>query len=302
MRQFSLSSSAASLSSLRLAGRSSQNRAPGSGGDDPKTTPLRRLRRWAIGGACLGLLVTFVSQAPAVWLTHAIDQATGGRFQLVEAQGTIWKGSALPLLTGGTGSRDAAVLPSRLHWHIKLTVSGLNITLQQPGNMPQPITLNWRAGLRGGSATLQAPPGGDLGTWPVAWLQGLGAPFNTLQPAGELHIRLGSPSLVVVALPTGPQLTGSLQMELQQLSSKLVPLDAMGSYSLRINGQPEGRAAILLQTLQGPLQLSGTGELRAGRLHFKGEAEAQSGFEPALSNLLNIIGRRRDAKSVFSIG
>jgi general secretion pathway protein N len=37
-------------------------------------------------------------------------------------------------------------------------------------------------------------------------------------------------------------------------------------------------------------------------LKFTGEARAAPGFEPALNNLLNIIGRRNGAASVISIG
>jgi general secretion pathway protein N len=37
-------------------------------------------------------------------------------------------------------------------------------------------------------------------------------------------------------------------------------------------------------------------------VRFRGEAVAAPGDEPALNNLLNIIGRRNGARSVISIG
>jgi general secretion pathway protein N len=40
----------------------------------------------------------------------------------------------------------------------------------------------------------------------------------------------------------------------------------------------------------------------AGGLRFRGEATAAGGEQPALANLLNIIGRRDGARSVIEIG
>jgi general secretion pathway protein N len=50
------------------------------------------------------------------------------------------------------------------------------------------------------------------------------------------------------------------------------------------------------------LQLSGSGQWAASRLRFAGQASAEPGAEPALNNLLNIIGRRQGALSLISIG
>jgi len=50
------------------------------------------------------------------------------------------------------------------------------------------------------------------------------------------------------------------------------------------------------------LQLSGEGSLGPRGLSFRGEARAEAADEPALNNLLNIIGRREGARSVISIG
>jgi general secretion pathway protein N len=37
-------------------------------------------------------------------------------------------------------------------------------------------------------------------------------------------------------------------------------------------------------------------------LRFRGEAEAAAGREVALTNLLNIMGKRQGARSMFSVG
>ena len=78
----------------------------------------------------------------------------------------------------------------------------------------------------------------------------------------------------------------------------------MGSYRLWLQGTDSGTATpqLALSTLQGPLRLSGQGQWVGQRLRFVGEAEAETGHEEALSNLLNIIGRRDGARSLLSIG
>ena len=72
--------------------------------------------RWAIAGAIVGAVVALVAFAPAAWLASAVASATGERLLLTDARGTLWNGSALPVLSGGAGSRDASALPSRLEW------------------------------------------------------------------------------------------------------------------------------------------------------------------------------------------
>ena len=59
---------------------------------------------------------------------------------------------------------------------------------------------------------------------------------------------------------------------------------------------------LALSTLDGALQLSGSGQWVGNRLRFAGEASATPEREAALSNLLNIIGRRNGARSIITIG
>jgi len=50
------------------------------------------------------------------------------------------------------------------------------------------------------------------------------------------------------------------------------------------------------------LLLSGQGQWQGTRLQFRGEASAVPEHAAALSNLLNIIGRRQGARSLLSLG
>jgi general secretion pathway protein N len=74
----------------------------------------------------------------------------------------------------------------------------------------------------------------------------------------------------------------------------------MGSYRITLMG---GTApTVRVDTIDGPLQLSGTGQWVGRRLRFRGEASAEPDSEAALSNLLNIMGRRSGARSIITFG
>jgi general secretion pathway protein N len=74
----------------------------------------------------------------------------------------------------------------------------------------------------------------------------------------------------------------------------------MGSYRITLLGGQT--PAVQLDTLEGSLQLSGSGQWVGSRLRFSGTASAAPEREDALANLLNIIGRRSGARSIITIG
>lgn len=69
---------------------------------------------WAGAGFMAGVLLALLLFAPARWLASAVAWATEGRAVMQAARGTVWRGSAQWVLAGGSGSRDAVALPSRL--------------------------------------------------------------------------------------------------------------------------------------------------------------------------------------------
>lgn len=93
---------------------------------------------------------------------------------------------------------------------------------------------------------------------------------------------------------------GLTRLEALAVSSRLSPLKPLGSYRLDIQGGDSPR--LQLSTLSGDLQLSGLGQWVDSRLHFNGEASASPEREAALSNLLNILGRRQGARSIITFG
>ena len=295
------------------------------------------MTRWALLGAVAGALFTLVLFAPAAWLAGAVASATDQRLLLADARGTVWNGNAVLVLTGGAGSRDASALPDRLHWRLRPEGLGLGMRATQPCCLNGELRLRLAAGMgrvhielpgeaaAAGAGTGTGPGTGSgtgtgtgtgtgaglavsrsLGQVPASWLVGLGTPWNTLQPSGTLQ--LSSPGLVLEQVQGRWRFSGRVELTLATLASRLSTLDSLGSYRLTLSGDaPAGEAAQLqLNTTEGALQLSGSGQLlgagAASRLRFRGQANAAAGFEAALGNLLNIIGRRQGAFSLISIG
>lgn len=270
-------------------------------------------RRWAAWGLALGAVTAAVANAPAQWLADGLRQGSGERLLLADARGSLWRGSAVLVLTGGAGSRDASALPGRLQWRLRPGWQGLQLSashdcclngelqlLLQPqrGGVTLRLAGSPAPGMPGGRQAAAPRP---LGQWPAAWLAGLGTPWNTLQLGGVLQV--ASAGLALQAAQGGWQLDGALVVELLGASSRLSPLPVLGSYRLLLQGGGAGEGATLrLDSLDGALLLSGSGRWTGSRLHFRGEARAAEGDAAALSNLLNIIGRRQGALSVIAIG
>lgn len=262
------------------------------------------MKRWALLGGVLGALLALVSFAPAAWLAQGVAQGTEGRLLLADARGTIWRGSAVLVLTGGAGSRDASALPGRMQWTLGLDGSDLALRARQACCIEGELKLRVVPGL--GRLRLELPGSAGaapvlLGQWPAGWLVGLGTPWNTLQPSGTLQ--LSSAGLVAEAVQGRWIFGGQGELQLRGLASSLSTLEELGSYRLQLQGDARGDAAQLqLSTLAGALQLSGSGQWAASKLRFNGQASAAPGSEAALGNLLNIIGRRQGALSLISIG
>lgn len=260
--------------------------------------------RWAIAGVLFGLLAGLVLFAPAAWLAKAVAAATNQRLVLADARGTIWSGSAVPILTGGADSRNASYLPGRLEWTLSPRLHGVELAARQECCINGTLKLQIRPGLGRIRATYAPPPGaaGSVGQWPSAWLGGLGTPWNTLQLGGTA--RIASPGFSIEQVEGRWRLEGKLDLELEAVSSRLTTLDTLGSYRVTLTGgASEGSATLLsLTTTDGPLQLIGSGTWGPAGVKFRGEARSAAVDEAALSNLLNIIGRRDGARSIISIG
>ncbi len=254
----------------------------------------RTLWSWATGGAATGLLLSLALFAPARWGAWSMDQATGGRTLLMAPRGTLWSGSAQLMLQGGSGSRDASALPGRVSWNLRPKWNGVELQIWADCCIQTPLLL--QAQPRWGGVHVQVQDGQS--SWPAAVLAGLGTPWNTLQPQGSLS--LSTQALEVDLVQGRLTLSGQAQILASAISSRLSTLQPMGSYRITVQGGAS--TTLQLDTLEGGLQLKGSGRWVDTRLHFEGTASAAPEHQEALSNLLNIIGRRDGARSIIQVG
>jgi len=250
---------------------------------------------WAAMGMLVGTLSGLVWQAPASWLAGGIRALSQERVQLRQPQGTVWHGSAQWVLSSGAGGQDALALPQRLTWRLQpQTDASLRLELELPCCTPEPLRLWFRPTWTG--VTLEFGDGSSQ--WPLAWLGGLGAPWNTLGLEGQARLKIQSLRL---QWQSGTwQLQGQAQLQLQSVASRLSTLRPLGDYALDLQGGTSAR--VQLRTLGGELRLSGNGEWRSTGLHFEGQGQASTGSEAALANLLRVLGQRQGNTTVLRWG
>lgn len=242
----------------------------------------------------LGVVFALLQFAPARWLAAPLERASAGHLVLGEPRGTVWNGSAQLLLTGGEGSSDAVALPTRVDWRLSLRWNGLQARVETACCAARPVALRVRP--RWGGALLAVE---DSATqWPASILAGLGTPWNTLQFEGDLHLK--TEELSVEWVQGRLAIAGRAELTAQRMSSRLSTLRPMGSYRITVLGG--ATPTLQLDTLEGSLRLAGSGQWVGSRLHFSGVASAEPERESALSNLLNIIGRRTGPRSIITIG
>ena len=304
------------------------------GPEEGQVRALRLQRRLAWVGAAIGALIGIVASLPASLLANAVASATNDTFLLAEAEGTVWSGSAIAVLTGGQGSKDASVLPTRLEWTLRPRWMGLSLHLTQDCCLAHGLDVGIRRTLDAWQVDVVAPderdkpaaprekvqPGGGAdanalaaatpaGQWPMGWLEGRGFPWNTIHPGGVLTL---STHNLQFSLKGGHWTTlGSAQVEIRQASSRLTTLDSLGTYRILIQPDPSTqikpgdgatRDLVWISTTDGSLLINGRGLIGATGFRLRAEATAATGSEAALDNLLNLIGRRSGAMSVISIG
>lgn len=237
---------------------------------------------WALLGAGCGAVVATVLWAPASWLAWGVQYASQGKVELLNPSGTVWHGEAALVLAAGHSGRDRLTLPSRVQWRWQWQwQQGPQLAIASPCCTTQPVAV--RVGWRG----VQLPAGGLQ--LPMAWLQGLGAPWNTLGLRGVLAVHWQDMRWARTNAQWGLQ--GALEVQARHVATTLTTLPDVGSYRLRITtgAQP----TLALDTLRGALVLEGQGRWRSGRFQFQGEGRAQPEQAAALANLLTLLGNKQ---------
>jgi general secretion pathway protein N len=244
---------------------------------------MKRAVLWLLTVA-LTVALTLAVFFPAAWLGSLVEQRSGGRLTLGDAQGTLWRGSAF---IGGAASGNSPVtplLPGRFSWKISpLALVGMvDLQLENSAALAQPVTF------KGSWSRWQLSPSALL--LPAEGLAGLGAPLNTLAPSGIM--RLSWTALELALADRQVAINGRTTLEMTDMGSRLSAIRPLGSYALALDWHGQA-AALTLNSVKGPLLLSGSGSLNNGRLQFSGQAEAAKGYEEQLANLLNLLGQRK---------
>jgi general secretion pathway protein N len=253
------------------------------------------LWNWAIAGVCVGLLVALVVFAPARWLAEGVYRASGQQLSFVAPRGTVWQGSAQLMVSGSEGSRDAALLPGLTTWRIMPGWGGLSVHFKADCCAQKALQV-FVAPVGWGGVRVSLADGESQ--WPAALLTGLGTPWNTMRPEGQLLVM--TQGLYVEWAEGRKSLNGRLQLDANEISSSLSTLQPVGSYRLVLQGGTT--PTLKLDTLEGSLQLTGEGQWINQRLQFNGVASALPDRMDALSNLLNIIGKRSGARATIKLG
>ena len=254
---------------------------------------MRRLLYWLLAGIA-SVALTVAVYFPASWVAPIVEQQTGGRLTLGDVHGTLWRGSAF--IGGAASGSDplTPLFPGRFTWRVSpmALLGTVDAELENDAALSLPIrvTGNWRQ--------LHVSPGVVL--LPAERLAALGAPLNTVQPSGRM--RLSWEALQLTRQNENIGMLGTMNLELNDIGSRLSPVKPLGSYDLLFDWQGT-HASVTLKTVKGPMILNGSGMFANGRLQFSATAQAQAGQEQGLANFLNLLGQHRkvDGKDVIAL-
>jgi general secretion pathway protein N len=244
---------------------------------------MLRFAMWTLA-AIASIAFTVLMFFPATWLSSMVENQTEGRLTLGDARGTLWRGSAF--IGGAASGNDpvAALLPGRFSWRLSpmVLLGSVDAELENAEALSQPVVVkgNWRQWL--------VSPGAIL--LPAERLAALGAPLNTIQPSGQM--RLSWDALRLLRQNGQIEMTGAMNLALNDIGSRLSPVKPLGSYALTLDWHGS-QAPVTLKTIKGPMLLNGSGMFANGRLQFSGTAQAEPGQEDRLGNFLNLLGQRR---------
>ena len=244
---------------------------------------MRRVIIWLLAGIS-SIAITIVIFFPASWVASMVEMQTGGRLTLGDAHGTLWRGSAF--IGGAASGKDPVtpLLPGRFSWRLSplILLGSVDAELENDAALAQPVSVtgNWRQ--------LRVSPGAIV--LPAERLAALGAPLNTVQPSGRM--RLSWESLQLTRQDGNVAMTGTMNLEMNDVGARLSPVKPLGSYDLVLDWHGS-QAAVTLKTIKGPMMLDGSGMIDKGRLHFSATAQAEAGQEQELANFLNLLGQHR---------
>jgi len=222
-------------------------------------------------------LCALIVTAPSSILSPIIKNASEGRVELANTEGTIWNGAANPVLHQHDGG---LITLSKLHWKIStqtLFTGKLNTQVKWDDE-PQTTPMDIIASL--GKIEVHHA------YFPLSAIL-LGEASKFLKPAGlRGKVILRSDSLLI----SQQGLQGLATADWLNASSLLSSVSPLGNYHFTFSAS-NGGVDITLNTVTGALILAGQGRFSASSgLNFKGTAQATKEKEEELRELLNNMG------------
>jgi len=238
---------------------------------------VRRRSQWAIG---LGVYVAALAvQAPATLVDAGLKQATNGRLRLAQPQGTIWAGAGLIEIRDVSGRNAISkeltwrVSPESL-WRARLVCE---VELDRAARR-FPLTISF-SGIELANVDINLP---------AAALAFAEPRLQPLRLAGDVLLHATN------VLFGRDGMHGAVTMQWLGAVSAFSPVSPIGSYELRFDGRGNSIQATL-STLQGPLQLDGSGTwIRGSNPAFQATARVPPNYQEQLTPLLRLISVQRD--------
>ena len=235
-------------------------------------------------------LWTVIWQMPASLVGGILTSQTGCRVMLQQPAGTIWDGSAALAFSETNasegGCRDPHAVTERFHWTSTCSLSTLSCSTEiQFVALDKPQFIRW--GLK------KTHIAGNEVKLPANVLEGLGNPWSTLRPRGQLGVRwtdLALGGMMSTSESLKNARSGVIRIIISSLSSPISPIKPLGAYEILANIGDDG-LNWSLSTTSGPLLLVGQGDTKSG-FHFMGEASASPEAQESLMGLLALLGKK----------
>ncbi len=247
------------------------------------------MTRWAWALLAGVYCCVLVATAPSSLLGSIIAHASNGHVEFANTKGTLWNGSANPVINQRGGG---LITLTTLHWDIAalaLFTGKLSAQLKwDDESQTAPMEVVAAIGQLE-ARHVYIPLSAIL-------LDGVSEFLKPAALRGQIILR--SESLLI----TKQGVQGTATADWQNASSLLSSIAPLGNYHFTFSSSPAG-LDITLNTTSGALLLAGQGRFApASGLDFKGTAQAAAGKEDALRELLGHMGpQERPGVSTFTL-